>query len=76
MSKKSAGNKSILLFYGFLALVFLIGFYLRAVGIFSNSFAFTYDVGRDLLEVQKIVSAHKIPLIGQTTGLGGLFYGP
>lgn len=54
----------------------LLGLYLRIGGIITNSFAFTYDVGRDLLEVQKIVQEFDIPLIGQTTGLGGLYYGP
>lgn len=59
-----------------LVLIMLVGFYIRAYGVFSNSFAFTYDVGRDMLKVQEIVVDHKIPLIGQTTGLSGLFYGP
>lgn len=59
-----------------LIIIIFIGFYLRVDGVISNSFAYTYDVGRDLLQVQKIVKEHKIPLIGQTTGLGGLYYGP
>lgn len=63
---------------GFLILFFIvaIGAYLRVSGIFTNSFAFTYDVGRDMLAIRDIVVNHKIPLIGQTTGLEGLFYGP
>ncbi len=56
--------------------VFSIGVFLRIEGILTNSYAFTYDVGRDLLKVQEIVINGDIPLIGQTTGLGGLFYGP
>lgn len=59
-----------------LSAILLIGFYLRIGGVFTNSFAYTYDVGRDMLQVSQIVATHKIPLIGQTTGLGGLFYGP
>lgn len=59
-----------------LSLILLVGFYIRAAGVFSNSFAFTYDVGRDMLKVQEMIEQRKIPLIGQTTGLGGLFYGP
>ncbi len=62
-------------FFLFVA-VLLGGLYLRIGGVLSNSFAFTYDVGRDMLEVQKIVQYFDIPLIGQTTGLGGLYYGP
>ncbi len=49
---------------------------MRLPGIFTNSFAFTYDVGRDLLAVSNIIDSHKIPLIGATTGLPGVFYGP
>ncbi|MGH7246140.1 MAG: hypothetical protein ACREGI_04370 [Candidatus Levyibacteriota bacterium] len=59
-----------------LALVVLLGSYFRLQGVFTNSFAFTYDVGRDMLALQNIVVNHKIPLIGATTGLPGLFYGP
>ena len=54
----------------------LIGSYLRLPGVFTDSFAFTYDVGRDLLAVSNIIESHKIPLIGATTGLPGVFYGP
>ncbi len=59
-----------------LALIILIGAFLRLQGVFTNSFAFTYDVGRDMLELWNIVYIHKIPLIGATTGLPGIFYGP
>jgi hypothetical protein len=59
-----------------LGIILLIGSYLRFVGIFDNAFAFTYDVGRDMLAVSDIVQNHNIPFIGPTTGLPGLFYGP
>lgn len=59
-----------------LYLIIFVGLFLRAQGIFTNSFAFTYDVGRDMLAVNDIIHLDKIPLIGQTTGLPGLFYGP
>lgn len=76
--KKSFGKVSRDSVVTFISLfvVICIGIYLRIGGILSNSFAFTYDVGRDLLKVQEIVVHGDIPLIGQTTGLGGLFYGP
>ncbi len=64
------------LLYILLCIIVGVGFYLRISGVLTNSFAFTYDVGRDLLQVQNIFESHKIPLIGQTTGLGGLYYGP
>jgi len=60
----------------FLIVVLLIGGYLRLAGVFSNSFAFTYDVGRDMLALWNIVHTHKLLLIGFTTGLPGVFYGP
>lgn len=59
-----------------LLIILIIGSWLRLSGILSNSFAFTYDVGRDMLAVQNIVVNHKITLIGQTTGIEGIFYGP
>ena len=62
--------------YIILYLIIFIGAFLRLQGTFTNSFAFTYDVGRDMLELSNIVYLHKIPLIGATTGLPGVFYGP
>lgn len=59
-----------------LVIIIIIGSYLRLQGVFTNSFAYTYDVGRDLLALWDIVQLHKIPLIGATTGLPGIFYGP
>src|SRR3989344_1476326 len=67
--------KKIFIFFGLLIIV-IIGSWLRLSGILSNSFAFTYDVGRDMLAVENIVVNHKVTLIGQTTGVEGIFYGP
>lgn len=67
-------NKGII--FLLLFVVLFIGSWLRLAGIITNSFAFTYDVGRDLLEVHKIAINHHFTLIGQTTGLAGVFYGP
>lgn len=68
MSKKTS--------YFILFVILLFGSWLRIAGILTDSFAFTYDVGRDLLKVREIVIDHNLTLIGQTTGLAGLFYGP
>lgn len=68
-------SKNLFIFFGLL-IILGVGFWFRVSGILSNSFAFTYDVGRDLLEVVKIVKEGNFTLIGQTTGLPGLFYGP
>lgn len=66
-------NKYIIYFSLFL--IIFMGIWMRIGGILSNSFPFTYDVGRDMLAVSKIVSGNP-PLIGATTGLSGIFYGP
>lgn len=73
--KMPQDKKSIIVFITLLIIIG-IGAWLRMSGIFANSFAFTYDVGRDLLKLREIVIDHNLTLIGPTTGLGGLFYGP
>ena len=62
--------------YFILAFVILVGAFIRLQGVFTNSFAFTYDVGRDLLTLWNMQFMHKFSLIGATTGLPGVFYGP
>jgi len=59
-----------------LILILLIGIYSRVRLVLDKSFPFTYDIGRDLLVVSGMVHHFTIPLIGPTTGLPGLFYGP
>ena len=59
-----------------LLLIMLVGSYLRLQAFLTSSFAFTYDVGRDMLALSSIVNLHRVPLIGATTGLPGIFYGP
>lgn len=56
--------------------ILIVAIYLRFQGVFTNSFPFTYDIGRDLLKAQEIVTTFKLPLIGATTGINGFFYGP
>lgn len=60
----------------FFLLFIIIGTYLRIQNVFSETFAFTYDVGRDLAVGNEIIESHKLLLIGPTSGLQGLFYGP
>jgi len=54
----------------------ILSFIIRIKGILEESFAFTYDVGRDLLAVRDIIVHHNLLFIGPTTGLPGVFYGP
>lgn len=59
-----------------LSIILLIGLWFRIQGPLWGYFAYTYDVGRDLLAVNQIVQNFKLPLIGATTGMEGVFYGP
>jgi 4-amino-4-deoxy-L-arabinose transferase-like glycosyltransferase len=75
-------KKFLKLEYLTLLLIMLVGSYLRLQAFLTNSFAFTFDVGRDMLALRNIVVMHKIPLIGAIVGgnsasdLPGIFYGP
>ncbi|HVZ67442.1 MAG TPA: glycosyltransferase family 39 protein [Patescibacteria group bacterium] len=62
--------------YLILYAIIIVGSFLRIQGVLTNSFAFTYDVGRDMLALWDIVYSHHFPLIGATTGIPGVFYGP
>lgn len=59
-----------------LALITLAALYVRLKGTLDGFFAFTYDQGRDMLAVYDLVKTGKLGLIGPTTGLPGVFYGP
>lgn len=59
-----------------LAFILVVGFLLRMKSAIDGTFAYTYDVGRDLLVMRSFVLNHDIPFIGPTTGLGGVYYGP
>ena len=48
----------------------------RLIFPLKGLFAFNYDQGRDFLAVSKIIWDKDLVLIGQTTGLPGIFYGP
>lgn len=70
--KEFISRKENLLF----VLILLLAAFLRLQAFATNTFAFTYDVGRDLLAIKDIVTLNKISLIGPTSGLPGVFYGP
>ncbi len=57
-------------------LIIVLSVILRLWGIMHGSFAFTYDVGRDLLAVRDLIYQYKISLLGPTSGQMGIFYGP
>ncbi|MGB9911224.1 MAG: hypothetical protein ACPLKP_01320 [Microgenomates group bacterium] len=79
LTLKKIGNKVkidskflifLVLFLGILSLGTKILF------LYVNSTAFTYDQARDLLDIREIVFLRKPRLIGPTTSLQGVFYGP
>lgn len=59
-----------------LALILVVAGLLRFPLVLQGFFAFTYDQGRDLFAVSEIVNNFNLTLIGPTTGLPGVFYGP
>lgn len=56
--------------------IILVSIPKRLILPLSGIFAFNYDQGRDFLAVSKIIYEKDLVLIGQTTGLQGVFYGP
>lgn len=65
-------KKRSLIFFAILA--YVIPLCITAYSIFSGSIAFWYDPARDLLS--GLANLEKITLIGPTSGIPGLFYGP
>lgn len=53
----------------------LLYIYLRIPSLLAHYVAYTYDQGRDFIAGANIVLLHKIPFIGPTTGINGLFHG-
>lgn len=47
----------------------------RIPSLLSHYVAYTYDQGRDFIAGAHIIINHKIPFIGPTTGINGLFHG-
>lgn len=65
------GRQSILI-----VILIILSFWFRIQGFLYSTFAFTYDVGRDMLALDNMLQTHKPLLIGATTGMHGVFYGP
>lgn len=58
-----------------LFIIFIYAAYVRLLGAVWGSFAFTYDVGRDMLVLYDMVEKGKFTLIGPATGIQGVFHG-
>lgn len=64
-------------FYTILFLIiFLISLLLRLGPILNYNFPFTYDQGRDMLDLRNIVVGGHPSLIGPTTSINGVYLGP
>lgn len=64
-----------------LALILLLGIYLRSIEILNKNPIFGFDQGRDYLAVRKMITEKKPTLIGPEVGAGfaglrGIFHGP
>lgn len=66
------GKKTI---YVILLLFYFVGLYLRSSGTLNGFFAFTFDQGKDFLQLHKLVYEYDISLIGPSTGIDGVFHG-
>lgn len=62
-------------FFILFALSIAIFTYCRVKPIQLQTIPFTYDQGRDFLKASEIILDKKIPFIGPTTGVNGLFHG-
>ncbi|MFC1790563.1 hypothetical protein ACFLZP_03710 [Patescibacteria group bacterium] len=62
--------------FGLLFVICLLGLGMKYFQVWQSSVPFTYDQGRDLLDVRKMWLSKRPSLIGPTTSLHGVFYGP
>lgn len=60
----------------FFLVIFIISLLLKLLPIINYNFPFTYDQGRDMLELRNIVVGKHLTLIGPTTSINGVFLGP
>jgi hypothetical protein len=63
-----------------LTLIFFVALILSLVikilSIWGNNFPFTYDQGRDLVDLRQMVVTHTPRLVGPTTSINGVLLGP
>ncbi len=60
----------------FIILILIIGVIFRLIISANGNFIFNMDNARDMVEVREMVEVGKLRLIGQTTSIDGVFYGP
>ena len=62
-------------FTGAFFVIFGLFIFYRIPSLLAHYVAYTSDQGRDFIAAANIVLLHKIPFIGPTTGINGLFHG-
>lgn len=64
------------MFYaGMLCIICALFIFYRVPSLLAHYVAYTFDQGRDFIVAANIILLHKIPFIGPTTGINGLFHG-
>lgn len=63
------------LYTGIFCTISLLFAVYRLPSLLAHYVAYTYDQGRDFIAAANIILLHKIPFIGPTTGVNGLFHG-
>ncbi len=61
--------------YGPIIIIWIIALFLRTYNQ-TNLLGFYYDQARDALKATEIINTHRLPAIGPTTGINGLYLGP
>ncbi|MFZ2026286.1 MAG: hypothetical protein WAV30_03315 [Microgenomates group bacterium] len=64
-----------MIYAGLLFVICALFIYYRVPSLLAHYVAYTYDQGRDFIAGANIVRLYKIPFIGPTTGINGLFHG-
>ena len=62
-------------YVGMLCTICVLFIFYRIPSLLAHYVAYTFDQGRDFIAASNIILNHKIPFIGPTTGINGLFHG-
>lgn len=53
-----------------------ISLFIKVLSVWGNNFPFTYDQGRDLIDIRQMIVTQKPRLVGPTTSINGVLLGP
>src|SRR5579859_1113061 len=60
----------------FITLIIALGIVYKIIVTLNGNFIFNMDNGRDMVDVREMIELKKFRLIGQTSGIAGLYNGP